>query len=70
MVQCVYWPIMLGYYTMDDLTTATNLWEFISTHAPKSRSFLYDGGTLDSRKITIFYNVYVSYHDKVQRASN
>jgi conjugal transfer mating pair stabilization protein TraG len=53
MVQCVYWPILLGYYTMDDLTSATNLWEFISTHAPKSRSFLYDGGTLNSRKITM-----------------
>lgn len=42
MVQCVYWPIMLGHYTMDDLTTAENLWGFISEHAPKARSFLYD----------------------------
>lgn len=44
MVQCVHWPMMLGYFSMDDLMTAQNLWEFISTHAPKSRSFLYDGG--------------------------
>ncbi len=53
MVQCVYWPIMLGYYSMDDLTTAQDLWGFISSHAPKSRSFLYDGGSPDSRKITM-----------------
>ena len=43
MVQCVYWPILLGYYTMEDLVTAQDLWGFISSHAPKSRSFLYDG---------------------------
>lgn len=42
MVQCVHWPIMLGHYSMDDLVTADNLWGFISEHAPKSRSFLYD----------------------------
>ena len=44
MVQCVHWPIMLGYYSMDDLVTAQDLWGFISTNAPKSRSFLYDSG--------------------------
>jgi len=30
---------------MDDLTTAPKLWEFISTHAPKSRSFVYNKGS-------------------------
>jgi len=52
MVQCVHWPVMLGYYSMEDLVTANNLWEFIRSHAPKSRSFLYDGGA-SNRKITI-----------------
>lgn len=42
MVQCVYWPIMLGHYSMNDLVTAPNLWGFISSHAPKSRSFMYN----------------------------
>ena len=44
MTQCVYWPIMLGHYSMDDLMKERNIWQYISEKAPKSRSFLYDKG--------------------------
>ena len=38
---------------MDELVAAPNLWGFISEHIPKSRSFLYDGGTSGGRNITL-----------------
>jgi conjugal transfer mating pair stabilization protein TraG len=52
MIQCVYWPIMLGHYGMDDLMSASNIWQYISDKAPKSRAFLYDKGE-KTREIVI-----------------
>ena len=52
MTQCVYWPIMLGHYGMDDLMTASNIWQYISGKAPNSRAFLYDKGG-NTREIVI-----------------
>lgn len=42
MQQCVFYDLLLGKYTTQDLFTTNNLWSFISDHASPARAFKYN----------------------------
>lgn len=56
---CVFWDILLNKYTLDDLVTAPNVWEFVKTNASPARSCLYTDDTGKSQ-ITVCNKVIIS----------
>ncbi|MCE3237353.1 MAG: hypothetical protein K0R24_334 [Gammaproteobacteria bacterium] len=40
--QCIFYDILLNKYSMDSLTSAPDLWIFISKYASPARAFIYD----------------------------
>lgn len=43
MQQCVFYDLMYGRYTLNDLNTTADLWTLVKTNASVARGFIYDG---------------------------
>jgi len=41
--QCVYYDLLLGKYSWQELSQSEDVWNFVSTHASPARAFLYKG---------------------------
>lgn len=39
--QCVFYDLLLNKYSINELSTTNNIWEFVSANASKARAFLY-----------------------------
>lgn len=42
MQQCVFYDVMYGRYTLQDLNQAKDIWELVKTHSSVARGFIYD----------------------------
>lgn len=42
MQQCVFYDLMYGRYSLNDLNQSTHLWDFVKTNASVARGFIYD----------------------------
>ncbi|HGD2626303.1 TPA: conjugal transfer protein TraG N-terminal domain-containing protein [Legionella pneumophila] len=43
MQQCVFYDVMYGRYTLQDLNQAKDIWDLVKTHSSVARGFIYDG---------------------------
>lgn len=41
--QCIFYDILLNKYSINDLTSSSNVWNFVSSYASPARAFLYNG---------------------------
>jgi conjugal transfer mating pair stabilization protein TraG len=40
--QCIFYDVLLNKYSLDALTSSTNIWELVSAHASPARAFIYN----------------------------
>ncbi len=40
--QCIFYDVLLHKYTIEDLSNAPNLWQFVTSHASPARAFMYN----------------------------
>lgn len=50
MNQCVFYDLLLNKYSVEDLMTSNNIWQFVSLHASPARAFMYNGQVTTCQK--------------------